>query len=54
MILKNSKNTKVNHIPISKITQTSLYTLLQIPKNDAFSFINDEKRFDGDEIHSQR
>lgn len=32
MILKNSKNTKVNHIPISKITQTSLYTLLQIPK----------------------
>lgn len=24
--------TKVNHIPISKITQTSLYTLLQIPK----------------------
>lgn len=53
-LLKKIKTTNVNNLPISKNTQTRLVYTFADTNIDAVSFINDEKRFDGDEIHPQR
>lgn len=41
-------------VPISKNSQTRLVYTFADTNIDAFSFIKDEKGFDGDEIHPQR